>query len=479
MKRIWLSFLLTCGILIGMACRGEQQEPSATPAAATVTVPPAPIGSVSRVEDQVEHGPEGGLLSSVTDEAEDLHADDRVGVRDGGEALLDFGNALRVILFNNSETTVATRAAEDTPLIVHFVLWRGGLIGEKELSDARQVELDTPAGAKVTVVGTTFFVTYDANSEVTTVGNFGGTVTVTSGGASRTVANNSYVIAEPDRPPGPAQPLLLDADGFAERARALNTPLAVVDELQAGPTATPRPRPTATDTPAPVLPTATFTVDANCWRGPGRIYEVLRVIPAGTRLRVTGRNPQASWWQLDAGRFTCWAVDSVLAVENGFLVEAVRTPIPPTFTPTPAPPDLVINSIEITGGYSRNNQGDFELPLRVSVANSGGLPAEPFKISVDYRRPDLPWFLAPFTVPGQANIWYPFTAEPLPGQSEIVFEGIVTIPEAADGETILLRAVADSCAGDEFMPAFCRVEESAEKNNESKPITYTLPFIVD
>jgi hypothetical protein len=38
-----------------------------------------------------------------------------------------------------------------------------------------------------------------------------------------------------------------------------------------------------------------------------------------------------------------------------------------------------------------------------------------------------------------------------------------------------LKAIADSCSGDEFMPDYCRVEESNETNNESTPISIALP----
>ena len=256
MRGICLHLLFAC-VMLGVAACQAQPEPASTraslPTETTDLVSSEPIGSVSRVQDRVEHGHADEMLQELLGEAE-LIADDRIGINDGGEALLDFGNAMQVNLFNNSETTVSTRVADGAPLIVHFVLWRGGLVGEMSLDDGRQVQLDTPVGAKVIVVGTLFFVTYDANTEVTTVGNFGGTVSVVSGEESRGVPDNEYVVVDPGRPPGTPQPLGLDAAEFAGRARALNSPLAVLDELQATST------PTLTATPTPsVSPTVTGT----------------------------------------------------------------------------------------------------------------------------------------------------------------------------------------------------------------------------
>lgn len=164
------------------------------------------------------------------------------------------------------------------------------------------------------------------------------------------------------------------------------------------------------------------------------------------------------------------------------------TPVPPTptfthtptLTPTPSPtplnqPDLVVASLQAVGRATVNENDNVELPIRIVVRNMGDAPADIFKVSVDYTRPDGRTFVVAFTVPGQNSIWYPFTGAPLPAGDEVIFAGVVTFPAAASGTTVSLTAVADSCSGDEFMPDYCRVEESNENNNTSASLRASLP----
>jgi len=148
----------------------------------------------------------------------------------------------------------------------------------------------------------------------------------------------------------------------------------------------------------------------------------------------------------------------------------------PTNTPTVTPglPDLVVTDLQLTGPMVINSAGDIEGPIRVVIRNQGGTAADIFKASTEYTG-SSGTFLVPFTVPGQSNSWYPFTDAPLAPGSDVTFDGSVTFPSRAQGETVSLAALADSCAGDEFMPPYCRVAESNETNNESAPLPVTLP----
>lgn len=98
-----------------------------------------------------------------------------------------------------------------------------------------------------------------------------------------------------------------------------------------------------------------------------------------------------------------------------------------------------------------------------------------FKVSVSYTGPSGT-FLVPFTVPGQGSSWYPYTSSPLAAGSSVTFAGKVTLPAGLEGDTVSVRALADSCAGDEFMPTYCRVAESNEGNNESAPVSVPVPI---
>jgi hypothetical protein len=130
--------------------------------------------------------------------------------------------------------------------------------------------------------------------------------------------------------------------------------------------------------------------------------------------------------------------------------------------------------LDFNGPAQINRSGNIEVPIRLVVRNQGNAEAAIFKVSTDYTGPDGTFAVA-FTVPGQNNIWYPFTNTPLPPGDEVVFAGMVTFLARLQGQNVSLTGLADSCSGDEFMPATCRVEESREDNNLSQPISLTLP----
>jgi hypothetical protein len=142
--------------------------------------------------------------------------------------------------------------------------------------------------------------------------------------------------------------------------------------------------------------------------------------------------------------------------------------------PGPGKPDLVVTTFVATGPATVNAQNSVELPVRAVIRNQGAAPAGIFKVSVDYTGSDGRFVVA-FTVPGQASIWYPTTNSPLAVGTDRSFAGKLTFHPAVHGETVTITALADSCSGDEFMPAFCRVDESNETNNESGSISVALP----
>jgi hypothetical protein len=137
-------------------------------------------------------------------------------------------------------------------------------------------------------------------------------------------------------------------------------------------------------------------------------------------------------------------------------------------------PDLVITGFEVTGPARLNQNSEVLLPVAVVIQNQGSAQAERFKVSIEYSDPKGT-FGAPFTVPKQTDLFYPSTDGPLAAGGTVSFSGFVTLPARNQGQTISLAALVDSCSGDEFMPRFCRVEESSEENNRSKSRLATLP----
>lgn len=129
--------------------------------------------------------------------------------------------------------------------------------------------------------------------------------------------------------------------------------------------------------------------------------------------------------------------------------------------------DLVV--VEVVPGIPvyGDSASEASLPLKVTVKNQGAATSESFKISVDVTSAEGR-YVRPFTVPGQADIWYP-RQDGLGAGESATFEGTLYLgvpggPSLA-GQTLTLDVMVDSCSGDEFQPEYCRVQESDETNN--------------
>lgn len=143
--------------------------------------------------------------------------------------------------------------------------------------------------------------------------------------------------------------------------------------------------------------------------------------------------------------------------------------------PGPGKPDLVVTTLEATGLGFVGLDGGFKVPIRVVVKNQGDAEAGIFKVTTEFMGPQWGPFAVAFEVPGQAIVSYPFTNSPLAPGGEVTFEGYASFIPGVGNMTVSLWAIADSCGGDEFMPDYCRVDESDESNNESTVISVYLP----
>ena len=140
-------------------------------------------------------------------------------------------------------------------------------------------------------------------------------------------------------------------------------------------------------------------------------------------------------------------------------------------------PDLVVSSATIVGRAVRRADGTIALPYSVTVRNQGGVSAPTSKVSVHYRGlPTAPTieFVTGYDVPGQASSFYPFVPSLGPGASATL-TGNIIFASFNEGASVTVRALADSCSGEEFVPPFCRVDESSESNNWSVTRSATLP----
>lgn len=138
-------------------------------------------------------------------------------------------------------------------------------------------------------------------------------------------------------------------------------------------------------------------------------------------------------------------------------------------------PDLVVTTFEKTGNPSINpTSGSVEVPVRVIVKNQGVASAGIFKVCTEYTGPNGSYLVA-FTVPGQQDMWYPYTSADLAENQSVTFDGKVVFHPEVHGVNVTLKAIADCCRGDEFKPEYCRIHESNEANNDSHSISVSLP----
>jgi uncharacterized protein YgiM (DUF1202 family) len=150
-------------------------------------------------------------------------------------------------------------------------------------------------------------------------------------------------------------------------------PVAVVSTATPPPTFTPAPTATPTltivpDTPTPLPPSPTPTPPGpqllaantvNIRSGPGTNYPVMAALPSGLTVPITGRNNDASWWQISHTAGAGWVADSVVQASNITNVPVVAAPPPPS-TPTPEAtptPEKPKYQFEPTGWYNDTNYG--------------------------------------------------------------------------------------------------------------------------
>jgi len=137
--------------------------------------------------------------------------------------------------------------------------------------------------------------------------------------------------------------------------------------------------------------------------------------------------------------------------------------------------DIVVPYITVMGTPTINASGAVEVPIQVTVANDGTVDAPQFKLAMFYETATTGPYVVSFDVPSQPSMWYPYTAGTILAAGEETFDGVVTFHPSIHGEWVDIWAEGDSCAGDEFMPAHCRVDELDELNNESAVLSIFLP----
>ena len=136
-----------------------------------------------------------------------------------------------------------------------------------------------------------------------------------------------------------------------------------------------------------------------------------------------------------------------------------------------AQPDLIIDTMEVLlDPYIRDSNPI--VPIHVTVKNVGNTTADPFKLSAHFLD-HTGLYVVAFTA--GSDLWYPRIASPLsPGES-VPFIGELIFHPSRRGTNVKIWTLADSCSGEEFVPADCRVAEKNEDNNWSAGIGVLLP----
>jgi len=131
-------------------------------------------------------------------------------------------------------------------------------------------------------------------------------------------------------------------------------------------------------------------------------------------------------------------------------------------------PDLVA-TIAPLANATVNANDNAEVPVQVIVTNQGKAKTGEFKVSTYFTDPDGNTFVGPFVVPSGTRTTL------APGASH-TFNGVMVFSHGNNrSTTVKIKALADSCASDEFMPEYCRVQESNEENNYSEEKEVQLP----
>ena len=151
--------------------------PLTVPPSLIVTTPPPvdnSVGTINLVNSQVQTGPPENLR--FLEGAQDFHNGDSVRVSGGGKGKLTLDDGSFMTLFN--ETDVSGVNVSSSPPETDLFLQNQGFLGHVPPGGNTTVHL--PNGARITILGTYFFVVFNPETRVATAGNFDGSVRYTT-----------------------------------------------------------------------------------------------------------------------------------------------------------------------------------------------------------------------------------------------------------------------------------------------------------
>jgi hypothetical protein len=115
--------------------------------------------------------------------------------------------------------------------------------------------------------------------------------------------------------------------------------------------------PTATPTSIVAMgPSLTATINTNCRAGPGKVYDVVDILPQGRTAVIEGRNAESSWFRINlSNTIRCWVSIISVSVQGDVsivsIIAAPEIPALPPVSDTTSPeiaglsisPDLIVS----------------------------------------------------------------------------------------------------------------------------------------
>ena len=282
--------------------------------------------------------PENSWRLLESDETTEFQTYDGVRITEEGEAWLDLGDLMHLLLKRDTEAQFIPNemavnklsdiniAFPETPLLQQLVLTmhihRGGFLGDK-MKDDGALALTTP-NAVIIISGTKFFIAYDPDAEITWVGNFDGTIDIADIELEEGISlPDRRLIAIPAVRGRTFWPIHehMTYEEFERLIDLLESPIAVADLISG---------PYAVVEFAPNIPVRS---------GPGPAFANLGTLSNGDYARIIGQS--GGWWQImcpaiiiDSGT-GCWIAGE--PITTNYNTEDVPEVTTSTATATPTP----------------------------------------------------------------------------------------------------------------------------------------------
>ena len=211
-----------------------QGQPTVTPGTTAsprevtaVASPGESVGTIDLMNSQVETGPPDNL--HFLEGQQDFYNGDSVRVTAGGKGKLTLEDGSFLTLFN--ETEIGGVNVHTSPPETDLFLQNGGFLGH--VPPGQPTTVTMPNDAKITILGTYFFVVFNRETQVATAGNFDGLVNYTPPGGTEQELPRGQMVNLPPEGGGEVivLPISFSHEQFEEAVDGAGTPIAGLNVL--------------------------------------------------------------------------------------------------------------------------------------------------------------------------------------------------------------------------------------------------------